>query len=248
MIKRAASLFTDVLFRPDRAIAGQFRQDAPTGPAAILFIAYAAAGALVSSLLPPAFIPDVPAEAFGQSYAVYLGVELPAGLLLNVLVAAALPWGADFFAAGRAGPRVLLSIAALMIYLLSFVAAADAPALGVVLALAPLAAALAAFLSRRDKFPPYFRLLLAISAPGLALAPVELLAIAAGSKPLYEAAMVVSAFWAIWLLVRAIKSRDCPGTARAAAAAVLVILLFGGMFYGLALLLPGNIGPLLMLI
>jgi len=248
MIKRAASLLTDVLFRPDKAIAGQFDHLSLMAPAAVLFLLYSAAGALVSAMMPAAFIPEMPGGAFGQSYPVYLGVALPAGLLLNALVAASLPRAADFFSSGRAGPRVLMSIAALLIYFLSFAAAAGKPAVGAVLALAPVAAALAAFFSRRDKFRPYFRLMLAFSAPGLALAPVEVLGIAAGRKPVYEAAMLAAALWTVWLLVKALKSQGCPGTARAAAAAVSVILLFGGMFYGLSLLLPGNIGPLLMLV
>ncbi|MDT8286176.1 MAG: hypothetical protein RQ748_03610 [Elusimicrobiales bacterium] len=248
MIKKAASLFTGMLFRPDSAIAGQLDPGAPSAPAAVLFAAYAAAGALISSLLPPAFIPEVPAETFGRSYGVYLGVALSGGLLLNALVAAMLPRAAEFFSAGRAGPRVLVSITAVIVYFISFAAAADKPALGAVLAMVPAAAALAVFLNRRDEFMPYFRLMLAVSAPVLALAPFELLAIAAGSKPVYETAMLAAAVWSVWLLVRALKSRGCPGTARAAAAAVSVILLFGGMFYGLSLLLPGDIGPLLMLI
>lgn len=248
MIKQAISLFTDVLFRPDKAIEGQFRTGTSAGPAALLFAAYAACGALVSSLMPPKFIPEVPAEAFGQSYPLYLGVAVPAGLLLNALIAAALPRAGEFFAAGRAGPRVLLSIAALLIYLLSFAAAAENRALGTALALAPVAAALAAFLRDRDRAKSYFRLMLAFSAPGLVIIPVELLGIAAGSKPVYEAAMLAGSLWMVWLVVRALKSQGCPGTARAAAAAVSVILLFGGMFYGLSLLLPGDIGPLLMLI
>lgn len=248
MIKQAATLFTDVLFRPGRAIEEQLRAGASAAPAALLFAAYAACGALVSSLMPSAFIPEVPADAFGQSYPVYLGVGLTAGLLLNALIAAALPLAAKFYAAGRAGPRVLLSIAALLIYLLSFAAAVENRALGTALALAPVAAALAAFLRDRERARSYFRLMLAFSAPGLVIIPVELLGIAAGIKPIYEAAMLAGSLWVVWLMVRALRSQGCPGTARAAAAAVSVILLFGGMFYGLSLLLPGDIGPLLMLI
>ncbi|MDQ7774207.1 MAG: hypothetical protein RDU13_11885 [Elusimicrobiales bacterium] len=248
MIKQAAALFTDVLFRPDKAIAGQLDREASAAPAAFLFFVYAAAGALVSSLMPEAFIPDIPAAAFGRPYALYLGVALCAGFILNALIAAALPWAADFFSAGRAGPRVLSSIAALMIYFLSFAGAAGSPAGGTVLALLPAAGAAAAWLRRREEFAPFLRLLLAFSAPGLALAPVEAAAALAGSRPAYEAAMLGAAIWTLWLLARALKSRGCPGTARAAAAAVSVILLFGGMFYGLSLLLPADIGPLLMLV
>lgn len=248
LIKRTVSLFTGMLSTPDKTIAAQLDPGAPSAPAAVLFAVYSAAGALVSSLMPPAFIPEVPAEVFGRTYALYIGVALPAGLLLNTLVAAMLPRAAEFFSAGRAGPRVLLSITAVFLYFISFAAAADRPVLGAVLALVPAAGALAAFLGRRREFKPYFRLMLAISAPALALVPVELLAIAAGSKPVYEAAMLAAAVWSVWLLIRALKSRGCPGTARAAAAAVSVILLFSGMFYGLSLMLPGDIGPLLMLI
>lgn len=247
MLKRTALLFTDLIARPGRAIDALLSEDAPFGPVLLLFAAYAAVSALTSSIMPAGFVPELPPETFGRPYALYLFVSLSAGLLLNVLVASALPWAASFFSAGRIGPRVLFSIAGFVAYFLSFAAAAGRPAEAALLAAAP-AALFLALLRRRPGFPPCFRITLALSAPGLALTPVELLGIAAGSEPVYEAAMLAAALWSLWLLTRALRSRGCPGTARAAAAAVSVMLLFGGMFYGLSLLLPADIGPLLMLV
>lgn len=248
MLIKTALLFTDLIARPGRAISALLAPGASAVPALLLFAAYATASSLTSFLLPPGFIPEMPTEALGRPYPLYLSVSLTAGLLLNVLVAAALPWAASFFSAGRIGPRVLLSIGGLGFYFLAFsAAAAGSRASAAILAAAP-AAVFLALLRRRPEFPAYFRVVLSLSAPGLALAPVESLGIMAGSKPVYEAAMFASGIWAIWLLVRALKTDGCPGTARATAAAVSVMMLFGGMFYGLSLLLPGDIGPLLMLI
>ncbi len=247
MLKRTALLFTDLVARPGPAIAALLAGDARFGPVLLLFAAYAAVSALVSWLMPAGFVPELPPETFGRPYALYLSVSLSAGLLLNVLAAAALPWASSFFSAGRIGPRVLFSIAGLGVYFLSFAAAAGRPAAAALLAAAP-AAVFLALLVRRPGFPACFRITLALSAPGLALAPVEFLGIAAGVRPVYEAAMLASSLWSLWLLARALKARGSPGTARAAAAAVSVILLFGGMFYGLSLLLPAGIGPLLMLV
>ncbi|HOI42969.1 MAG TPA: hypothetical protein PK523_08495, partial [Elusimicrobiales bacterium] len=212
MLKRTALLFTDLTARPGTAIGTLLSEDARSGPVLLLFAAYAAVSALVSRLMPAGFVPELPPETFGRPYALYLSVSLSAGLLLNVLAAAALPWAEAFFSAGRIGPRVLLAIAGLGVYFLSFAAAAGRPAAAALLAAAP-AALFLGLLVRRPGFPVCFRIMLALSAPGLALAPVEFLGIAAGSKPVYEAAMLAAALWSLWLLTLALRARGCPGTA-----------------------------------
>ncbi|HAH30945.1 MAG TPA: hypothetical protein DCL44_01375 [Elusimicrobia bacterium] len=245
-MKETARLFYALLRRPAEALPSFIAADSGLKAPLLIFALYSALHALVLPELPPAFVPEAPALAFGNPYYYYLSAA-PLNLFIGAVLAALLPWAADFFSAGRIAIRVA---AAAGLVLVSFAAAAASGYAAVISWFFPpafIGLTLLAFRPRKKNCRGLFTVILAASSVSLAMIPAEALAIALNSKPLFEITAAIEAVWILWLMVKSLALMGHSSLPRTVAAAFFAVALCGALIFNLAKLLPENLAAILLI-
>ena len=216
-------------------------------PALVIFAVYTAGSAAAAVFLPPSFMPEAPAATFGQPAYVYLLAGLFSGLAMNVLCAALLPRLSDLFAAGRIGPRVLLSLAAALAYLAALAVLKRHPAALALFALLPAAAAWRGYQLAGARCSSLLRVLLAAGAIGTVFLPLDGLSIFFSLRQLYEVSAAAMSLWCLVFLVKALRLSGGPSAPRTVSAVFFALAVSALFLYNVSLLLPERLQPLMIL-
>ena len=244
-MKETARLFWEILAHPLAAIAALTAKDSSLNAPVIIFAFYSALHALILPKLPPAFIPEAPAQAFGNPFYYYLWAA-PLNLFIGALLAAILPSAASFFSAGRVAARVLWAALVSIVVFIAASASGKTAAASWLLPAVFIALAAASFRAHARESRAMFAVILAASAVSLAMLPAEMLSICLNSKTLFEIFSVIEAVWILWLLVKALGLMGHLSVPRRAAAVFFTAALCGALIFDLARLLPERLAAILL--
>ncbi|MCX5785299.1 MAG: hypothetical protein NTX59_06390 [Elusimicrobia bacterium] len=245
-MREALRLFSSLLRRPIEALSALTAADSDLKAPLIIFVFYSVLHAFVLPKLPPAFVPEAPALAFGDPCYYYLSAA-PINLFIGALLAAFLPWAADFFSAGRIALRVAASAG---IVIITFIAASASGKIAAVSWLLPPAfiiLALLAFRQRKKECRGLFAVILAAASVSLAMIPAEILTIALNSKLLFEIFSAIEAVWILWLLIKSLGLTGHASVPRASAAVLFAVMFCGALIFALSRLLPDYLAAVLLI-
>jgi len=245
-MRQAVRLFFDILRRPAAGLSALTAKDSDLKAPIIIFALYSALHALILPGLSPAFMPEVPAPAFGNPFYYYLWAA-PLNLFIGALLAAILPSAASFFSAGRIAARVLWAALVSIVVFIAASASGKTAAASWLLPAAFIALAAASAARRVRESRAMFAVILAASAVSLAMLPVEMLSIYLNSKTLFEIFSAIEAVWILWLLVKALGLMRHLSAPRTAAAVFFTAALCGALIFGLARLLPDYLAAILLI-
>ena len=244
-MRQAVRLFSDILRRPAAGLSALISGGQGLKAPVAIFAFYSALHALILPWLPPAFIPEAPAQAFDNPSYYYL-CAMPLNLFIGALLAAILPPAASFFSTGRIAARVLCAALVSIIVFIAASAAGKTAAASWLLPAVFTALAAAFFRARARESGAMFAVILAASAVSLAMIPVEILSIWLNSKILFEIFSAIEAVWILWLLVKALGLMEHLSAPRTAAAVFFTAALCGALIFGLARLLPDRFAAILL--